>query len=146
MALDWLVCYYAGALELPFPVLRSLLTHGLPIEQVQLDGRIELHVFGQPHCPYGPAGIWTNGTKYWFRNGQLHHDDGPAVEAANGYKAWYRNAQRHRDDGPAFEWPDGTKEWYRDDQQHRDNGPAVERPNGTTEYWRNGVRYWPQQK
>jgi len=123
MTLDWLVWYYARALDLPFPVLRSLLTHGLPIEQIAFGNRIELHVFGQRHCPYGPA-----------------------VEGADGSKAWYHNNQQHRDDGPAVEFVDGTKAWYRNDQRHRDDGPAIEYADGTTEHWRNGVQYWPNQK
>ena len=121
MTLDWLVWYYARALELPFPVLRTILTHGLPIEQVAFDTRSELLVLGLKHCPYGPAVEQADGSKYWYRNGQYHRDDGPAVEYANGYKAWWRNGQRHRDEGS-----------------------AVERSNGSNEYWRNGVQYWPE--
>jgi hypothetical protein len=36
---------------------------------------------------------------------------------ADGSKAWYRDGQLHRDDGPALEWADGYKEWYRDGQR-----------------------------
>jgi len=169
MTLDWLVWYYARALELPFPVLRSLLTHGLPIKQVAFDDRRELQVFGQRHCSYGPAveraggtkewfrnGQWhrddgpaveyAHGSKLWYRNGQLHRDDGPAVECADDHKEWWRNGQLHRDDGPAVEYTDGTKAWYRNGQLHRNDGPARIWANGTTEYWRNGVQYWPNQK
>jgi len=123
MMLDWLVWYYARALELPFPVLRTLLTHGLPITRVKIDDRLELHVLGYRHCPYGPALEWADGTKAWYRNGQLHRDDGPAFYAVDGYKAWWRNGQRHRDEGS-----------------------AVERSNGSNEYWRNGVQYWPSEQ
>ena len=144
MTLDWLVWYYARALELPFPVLRTLLTHGLPIEQVEIDDRIEFRVFGQWHCSYGPAVVWKDGTKYWYRKGQIHRDDGPAIEDEDGYKEWYRNDQLHRDDGPAIEDADGYKEWYRNNQRHRDDGPAVEHSDGYKEYWRNGVQYWPE--
>jgi hypothetical protein len=146
MTLDWLVCYYARALELPFPVLRSLLTHGLPFQQVKFDSRNELRVFGRLHCPYRPAVEWADGTKQWYCNNQVHREDGPAVEWASGTNEWYCNGQLHRDDGPAVECANGTKWWYRNGQLHRDDGPAVERPNGNHEYWRNGVRYWPQQK
>ena len=44
----------------------------------------------------------------------LHRDDGPAYETANGSKVWYRNGELHRDDGPAAEYSDGRKEWYHD--------------------------------
>ena len=98
MTLDWLVWYYARALELPFPVLRTLLTHGLPIQQVKIDNRNELHVFNQRHCPYGPA-----------------------VEGADGDKEWYRKGLRHRDDGPAIEYADGTTEHWRNGVQYWPN-------------------------
>ena len=71
-----------------------------------------------------------DGSKCWYRNGQLHREDGPAVEWANGDKFWYRNGQLHREDGPAEEWADGDKFWYRNGQLHREDGPAVERPYG----------------
>ena len=141
MTLDWLLWYYARALELPFPVLRTLLTHGLPITRVNIDDRIELLVFGIRHCPCGPAVEHAGGTKQWYRNGLLHRDDGPAIEWA-GNKQWWRNGQMHRDDGPAVDY-DYYKAWYHNGLLHRDDGPAVERSNGNHEYWRNGIQYWP---
>jgi len=33
----------------------------------------------------------ANGTKYWYKNGDLHREDGPAVECANGDRFWYKN-------------------------------------------------------
>ena len=138
MTLDWLVWYYARALQLPFPVLRTLLTHGLPIRQVQRVDGFELQVFGQRHCPYRPALEWADGTKRWYRNNQLHRDDGPAVEYADGSKAWWRNGLQHRDDGPAVECAGGIKQWYRNGLLHRDDGPAIEWANGTKEWYHNG--------
>lgn len=79
-----------------------------------------------------------NGTKKWYRNGQLHRDDGPAIEAADGTKEWYRNGQLHRDDGPAVEQADGTKKWYRNGQFHRDDGPVIETSDGTKVWCEDG--------
>ena len=143
MTLDWLVWYYARALELPFPVLRTLLTHGLPTEQVEIDDHIELHVFGQRHCIFGPAVECAGGSKWWYNNGQLHRNDGPAVEWPNGETVWRRNGQLHRVGGPALEDIWGNKWWYRNNKLHCDDGPAIERVNGINEYWRNGVQFWP---
>ena len=130
MTIVWLVWYYARALELPYPILRTLLTYGLPIKQIKFVDRIELHVFDQRHCSYEPAVQWADGTKAWYRNGQLHRDDGPAIEHRNVHKEWYRNGQRQRDDGPAVEYADGIKSWYRNGQQHCDDGPALEYAGG----------------
>ena len=55
---------------------------------------------------------YADGSKLWYRNGQLHREDGPAAEWANGYKEWYRNDKLHREDGPAIEYADGSKLWY----------------------------------
>jgi hypothetical protein len=32
---------------------------------------------------------YSNGSKYWCRNGQYHREDGPAIECSNGDKFWY---------------------------------------------------------
>ena len=31
----------------------------------------------------------SDGTKYWYQNGELHRTDGPAVEFASGDREWY---------------------------------------------------------
>ena len=36
---------------------------------------------------------YTNGTKYWYMNGQYHRIDGPAIEYADGSKSWYINGK-----------------------------------------------------
>jgi hypothetical protein len=71
------------------------------------------------HREDGPAIEWSDGTKYWYRNGQMHREDGPASEFPDGRKYWYRNDQLHREDGPSMEWPDGTKYWYRNGKYYR---------------------------
>ncbi len=32
---------------------------------------------------------WSNGSKYWYKNGEWHREDGPAVERSDGTKCWY---------------------------------------------------------
>ena len=49
---------------------------------------------------------------YYNNADQLHRTEGPAVIWADGSKSWYKNDQYHRTDGPAIEWANGTKEWY----------------------------------
>ena len=93
---------------------------------------------GMYHRSDGPAVEEADGSKLWYRNGKLHRDDGPAVECADGSKKWYRNGELHRDDGPAVEYIDGYKSWYRKGKLHRDDGPAVERVDGTKDWYRNG--------
>jgi len=65
----------------------------------------------------GPAAEYTNGTKFWFVDGQLHRLDGPAREYADGDKVWFVEGKLHRLDGPAIEYTNGTKEWYVDDKK-----------------------------
>ena len=37
-----------------------------------------------------PAVEWTDGTKFWFRNGRRYRERGlPIVEYVNGSKYWY---------------------------------------------------------
>ena len=67
---------------------------------------------GQLHREDGPAIVYANGGKEWYRNGLRHRDVGPAVERANGYKEWNHNGHLHRINGPAIEYPNGSKEWY----------------------------------
>ena len=82
--------------------------------------------------------VYSNGSKYWYLNGNLHREDGPAIEKANGSKVWYLNGKYHRVDGPAYEYSNGYKSWWINGKLHREDGPAVEYVNGTTEYWING--------
>jgi hypothetical protein len=56
---------------------------------------------GQLHCDNGPAVIYPNGTKIWYRWGKVHRTDGPAVENADGSYSWMRNDKLHRENGPA---------------------------------------------
>ena len=46
--------------------------------------------------------------EYFNNEGQYHKIDGPAVIWPDGYKAWYKDGQRHRIDGPAAIWANGA--------------------------------------
>ena len=85
--------------------------------------------------------VYTNGTKYWYLNGELHREDGPAIERANGAKLWLLNGKLHREDGPANEGDDGTKEWYLNGKRHREDGPAIEYPYGAKSWYLNDEEY-----
>ena len=58
--------------------------------------------------------VYADGTKVWFRHGEIHREDGPAAEYADGSGVWFRHGEIHREDGPAIEKADGTKKWYLD--------------------------------
>ena len=46
---------------------------------------------GDCHRTNGPAVIWADGTKFWYKNGHWHRTNGPAVEYINGHKEWWIN-------------------------------------------------------
>ena len=49
---------------------------------------------------------------YKNKNGQYHRTDGPAIIYDNGIKEWYKDGKRHRINGPAFIGLNGTKSWW----------------------------------
>ena len=53
----------------------------------------------------------SDGSRRWYKNGQLHRLDGPAIEHADGWRTWYQHGWLHREDGPAVERENGTREW-----------------------------------
>lgn len=88
---------------------------------------------------------WPNGTKKWYRQGQLHRTEGPAVTRPNGYCEYWYYGMRHRDDGPAIIEANGTKKWYRQNLLHRDNDePAVVWADGKMEWYNRGERHREQ--
>ncbi len=66
------------------------------------------------HRDDGPAVLYENGTKVWYRHGELHRDDGPAVEWFNGAKTWCQHGVYHRVGGPSWVMEDGSLAWYLD--------------------------------
>jgi len=88
------------------------------------------------YIPENFTGIaqYPDGTKYWFKEGNLHREDGPAVEYSNGRKEWYKEGKLHRLDGPAIEYSNGGNSWYKEGKVHREDGPAREFPSGT-KFW-----------
>ena len=56
------------------------------------------------------------GKRRWWRDkeGRTHRLNGPAFIFANGDRSWYRHGKIHRDDGPARIWPEkGIEKWYK---------------------------------
>ena len=47
----------------------------------------------------------------WRLDGSFHREDGPAIVWSNGTKFWYRHGKISREDGPACKYSDGTKLW-----------------------------------
>lgn len=75
----------------------------------------------------------------------IHREDGPAIIYSNGTKKWFKHGKLHRDDGPAIEWHNGGKEWWHEGQYHRLDGPALIHSTAKMgfkdEWWINGFRY-----
>ena len=87
--------------------------------------------------------IDSNGSQFWYKNGELHRDvDQPAI-IYNGSQGWYKNGELHRDgDQPAFVWSDGSQQWYQNGKLHRDGDQAaVIWADGNKEWWKNGQRH-----
>ena len=61
----------------------------------------------------GDGDIW-----YYNEDGELHREDGPAVVYRDGTKFWYRNGELHKEDGPAVIWYDGSMEWWLDGEEY----------------------------
>jgi hypothetical protein len=61
--------------------------------------------------------IYSDGDKFWYKDGKFHREDGPAVEYIDGTKYWFINGQYHREDGPAIEHANGDKSWYLNDKK-----------------------------
>jgi hypothetical protein len=40
------------------------------------------------------AKIFSDGTKYWYKNGELHREDGPAIKYPNGYTERWLNGKK----------------------------------------------------
>lgn len=53
---------------------------------------------GEYHCEDGPAVIWANGDKFWYKNGLRHRLDGPAIIYSNGDIYWYINGVKISDE------------------------------------------------
>lgn len=49
------------------------------------------------HREAGPASIHTDGSQFWYVNGEFHREDGPAIETPNGPQ-WYFHGIRHKID------------------------------------------------
>lgn len=96
---------------------------------------------GEYHREFGPAVIYSCGTKEWWVDGKLHRRDGPAVEDVDGIQKWYVHGKLHRTDGPAVKYADGSNLWYLHGEYHREDGPAITYVNGPKEWWSHGKRH-----
>jgi len=74
----------------------------------------------------------------WYQNDLIHRLDGPARVYKNGTKEYWKCGEFHRTDGPAVERSDGARFWYQNGKCHRTDGPAVVYADGRVEYWENG--------
>lgn len=93
------------------------------------------------HRTDGPAVTLTDGSEYWYKNGERHRDnDLPAILAADGSQQWYRDGNLHRDAAPTIITTTEQKcyhkgalhhidqnyqEWFFKGKLHRTDGPAV---------------------
>ncbi len=69
-----------------------------------------------------------DGVKRWFNEkGELHREDGPAIVWPDGTKMWFKNGQRHREDGPAVEYPSGNCGWYLNGEKVEASGKALKK-------------------
>ena len=97
-----------------------------PDHYVLDDGSERLELDHKLHREDGPALIFPDGTKTWYRHGIIHRDGGPAVEMEHGTKKWFQNGEEHREDGPAIEYGDGRPgKWFFRGKLHREDGPAM---------------------
>jgi hypothetical protein len=104
------------------------------------DGSREWYRDGELHRTNGPAVKRSDGSREWYRDGELHRTNGPAVELDDGTLQWWRHGLLHREDGPAIESADGTREWYRHGLLDRVDGPAIESADGDRQWWHDGKR------
>jgi len=91
------------------------------------------------HRDDGPAVIYKQGAKYYYKNGEYHKEDGPAVMNTDSIQ-YYINGKLHREDGPAIMKSNGIN-YYINGKLHREDGPAIMKSNGDVQYYLNGVKY-----
>ena len=61
-------------------------------KKILVGGRVEwTNSKRELHRRNGPAVIWVDGSKFWYKNDKLHREAGTACEFSNGDKYWYLN-------------------------------------------------------
>jgi len=63
-----------------------------------------------------------NEKRYLNDEGQHHRLDGPAIENSDGTKFWYINGNAHRNIDPSDEFSNGEKQWWFKGERHRIGG------------------------
>jgi phage pi2 protein 07 len=64
---------------------------------------VEYRLDGELHCEEGPAVIYFDGKKEWWKHGKLHRENGPAIFYPNGKgEVWYFEGKLHRKNEPAI--------------------------------------------
>jgi hypothetical protein len=83
----------------------------------------------------------------YFVDNKLHREDGPAIIYPNGTKFWYKEGNNHREVGPAKVWVDGNEEWWLNGELHREDGPAGDYTKGSygsCTWWLKGIRIYDE--
>lgn len=91
----------------------------------------EWRLNGLLHRDDGPARIYSNGTKQYYKHGYLHRVGGPAVQANHEYckkTVYYFEGVIHNSNGPAYieRWINSELlKYFEQDKLHHLKGPAV---------------------
>lgn len=100
------------------------------------------------HRPcFGPARVFKDGTRVWYRFGEIHRLDGPAITRPDGTEIWIRHGQLDRDPavGPAVSLPCGYRAWFSYGVLSNPAGPAIVMPRPgkppRKQYFLHGVRH-----
>lgn len=86
---------------------------------------------GVLHREDGPARIYSNGTKQYYKHGILHRENGPAIEANHNYcmkYVYYINGEMHNINNPAYRerWQDcEILKYFQHNELHHLQGPAI---------------------
>ena len=79
--------------------------------------------------------------------GKRHREDGPAIIWPDGTKHWFKHGKRHRSDGPASIYPDGRCEWWIDGKKYpRKTRASIDVTENDIGWFAAASKYWPEQE
>lgn len=81
----------------------------------------------------GPAIVYENGDKRWYKYGLLHRVGGPAV-ISDDKEEWWVDGKSHQENVPAVKSSYGNKHWYIDGERHCDEGTTIEQFDSDNEW------------